>query len=193
MLRHITGPYQGGGPTVKQIARIYRGNATRQLSWRSPPLYRRRRMMKNLIMMLSAATLLMLSVSGCLTTKAEKGGLGGAAAGAVAGQAIGRNTEATLLGAAIGGMLGYVVGNEMDKADRQKVAHTYETVPDGQTNTWVNPNTQTRYQVTPQDTYQRGGRPCREAVILATIDGRPEKVHQTACRDSQGKWIVQGN
>lgn len=42
--------------------------------------------------------------------------LTGAGGGALVGQAIGRDTEATLIGTAVGGMLGYMVGNEMDKA-----------------------------------------------------------------------------
>jgi hypothetical protein len=41
----------------------------------------------------------------------------GALAGAGIGQAAGGNTEATALGAAIGGTAGYVLGNEQDKAD----------------------------------------------------------------------------
>jgi len=40
----------------------------------------------------------------------------GAGGGALVGQAIGRDKEATLIGTAVGGMLGYVMGNEMDKA-----------------------------------------------------------------------------
>ncbi len=51
-------------------------------------------------------------LAGCTT--AEKGAVGGAALGAIAGQAIGGNTESTLAGAAIGGVGGYLVGREID-------------------------------------------------------------------------------
>lgn len=146
---------------------------------------------KNYFIVLSLIALLVTSISACAPTKAGRGGMGGAAAGAIAGQAIGRDTEATLLGAAIGGIAGYIIGNEMDKADRKKVAQTYENVPDQQTTSWENPNTQNKYKVTPQRTYEQNDRPCREVVILATIDGEAEKIHQTACRNSQAKWVVQ--
>ena len=133
-----------------------------------------------------------LLLSGCLTNKAQQGGAGGAAAGALLGQAIGRNTEATLLGAAIGGMLGYVVGNEMDKADRARLNDVYEYSPDNTTTEWRNPNTGNQYQVTPQRTYedQATHRDCREVEILSTIDGKAEKTYATACREN-GKWVMQ--
>lgn len=46
----------------------------------------------------------------------------GAGSGALVGQAIGRDSEATLIGTAVGGIFGYVVGNEMDK-DRNGAIH----------------------------------------------------------------------
>jgi hypothetical protein len=52
--------------------------------------------------------------AGC-ETSAQSGTLIGAGAGALAGQAIGRNTTGTLIGAGVGAAGGYIVGNEMDK------------------------------------------------------------------------------
>lgn len=65
------------------------------------------------------ASLLILSVSmlmsgGC-ESDAQTGGLLGAGLGALAGQAIGGDTGSTLIGAAAGGGLGYIIGNESDK------------------------------------------------------------------------------
>jgi len=57
--------------------------------------------------------------------KGAQGAIGGAAGGALIGQAIGRDTQATLIGAAVGTMLGYIVGNEMDKYDRKELNHAY--------------------------------------------------------------------
>jgi len=51
---------------------------------------------------------------GC-QSDAQTGGLTGAGVGALAGQAIGNDTESTLIGTAVGGALGYVIGNEADK------------------------------------------------------------------------------
>ncbi|MGW8195741.1 MAG: glycine zipper domain-containing protein, partial [Desulforhopalus sp.] len=116
----------------------------------------------------------------------------GAAGGALLGQAIGRNTEATLIGAAVGTMLGYIVGNEMDKYDRQQLNRAYETIPAGQTSSWQNPDSGNYYQMTPQPAYYPNPQtPCRRAEILATIDGRTEKTYTTACRNSAGQWELQ--
>ena len=58
--------------------------------------------------------ILALSTGGC-ESRAQTGGLAGVGIGALAGQAIGRDTEATLIGAAIGAGVGYIIGNEQDK------------------------------------------------------------------------------
>jgi hypothetical protein len=45
----------------------------------------------------------------------QRGAAVGAGVGALAGQAIGRNTESTLIGAAVGTLLGAIVGNAQDQ------------------------------------------------------------------------------
>lgn len=64
---------------------------------------------------------LLLPAGGC-QTRGQTGGLAGIGIGALAGQAIGGNTEATLIGAAIGAGAGYIIGNEQDK----KAAKEYD-------------------------------------------------------------------
>ena len=135
--------------------------------------------------------ILLITMTSCATNKGQKGAGIGAASGAIIGQAIGRNTEATLIGAAVGTMLGYIVGNEMDKYDRQQLNQTYEIAPSGTPTTWHNPDSGNRYQVTPEPAYYPPSQPqspCRKAEILATIDGKTEKTYTTACRNSQGQW-----
>lgn len=61
----------------------------------------------------SLASMLFIN-SGCMpyATPGERGAVHGAAMGAVAGQAIGRNTKSTLIGAGAGALGGAVINNE---------------------------------------------------------------------------------
>ncbi|MGE5608688.1 MAG: glycine zipper domain-containing protein [Bacillota bacterium] len=67
---------------------------------------------------------LTLSLAGC-ETKAQTGALVGGAGGAALGAGIGsmshaRAGEGALIGGAVGALGGYLVGNEMDKADQRE-------------------------------------------------------------------------
>jgi len=62
-----------------------------------------------------------MTLTGC--NDAQAGTLLGAGIGALAGQAIGRDTEATLIGTAIGAGAGYIIGNESDKAKHNRYYH----------------------------------------------------------------------
>ncbi len=149
--------------------------------------------MKRFILLL--LPLIVIGVSSCANyTKGQQGAGIGGLSGALLGQAIGRNTEATLIGAAVGTMLGYIVGNEMDKFDRRELNQAYEYGPSGQTTSWQNPDNGNRYQVIPQPAYTQPlqpQRPCRRAEILATIDGKTERTYTTACRNNAGQWELQ--
>lgn len=138
---------------------------------------------------------LTLLLSSCADgpNKAGMGAAGGAAGGAILGQAIGHNTEATMIGAVAGGLLGYIIGNEMDKYDREQLNHVYERGVSGQSNAWRNPDNGNSYQVTPQPAYSSGSTklPCRKAEIQSMIDGKQETVYTTACRDNNGHWQLQ--
>ena len=75
--------------------------------------------MQRNIMIFLLLSLLFLSVS-CATTQpdrynTQKGAAIGAGVGALLGQAIGRDTEATLLGAGIGTLFGAIAGNAVDQ------------------------------------------------------------------------------
>ena len=118
--------------------------------------------------------------------KGIKGLLLGAGGGALAGQAIGRNTESTLIGTTLGTLVGYMVGNEMDKNSIQYRDVGYQ------------PRYEPRYREQPSS-YQYGYRPvpsyqvpsngCREVEILGTVHGAPEKIITTACPTPEG-WIL---
>lgn len=54
--------------------------------------------------------------------------MAGGGVGAIIGQAAGRSTEATLIGAAVGTGVGYIIGNEVDKKEA-KALEAQNTVP----------------------------------------------------------------
>ena len=143
-------------------------------------------------MFLSAILLFSILTSSC-ATKGQTGAGVGAIGGALAGQAIGHSTEATLIGAAVGTMLGYMVGNEMDKYDREQLNHAYERGTSGRTTAWRNPDTGNSYEVMPQPAYShpQTHQVCRQAEIIAVIDGKTERTYSTACRDDAGRWQLQ--
>jgi uncharacterized protein YcfJ len=62
--------------------------------------------------------LVLIFIAGC-ESDAQTGAALGAIAGAGVGQIAGRNTESTLIGAAVGGTAGYILGNEGDKKKSQ--------------------------------------------------------------------------
>jgi len=134
--------------------------------------------MKSIVILLATVFFAVL-VSGCANTgmsKGQQGAMGGAVVGALVGQAIGHNTAGTLIGMGVGTMLGYIVGNEMDKFDRHQLSQVYERSPSYRTSTWANPDSGNRYAVTPQPFYRtRRNRICRKAEIDAVIDGKQKK------------------
>jgi len=90
-------------------------------------------MAKNLItiMVIVAVSLSSIFIIGC-QSDAQTGTAIGALAGAGIGQLAGGDTEATLIGAAIGGTAGYFLGNEGDKekaqAEREDLRQDMNTV-----------------------------------------------------------------
>ncbi len=118
------------------------------------------------------------------------GGLGGAAVGGQIGNKHDRLRNA-IIGAFAGTVIGYIVGNEMDKYDKQQLNQTFETSPSHKKVTWVNPDNNNRYEVTPEPAYTGdNGRPCRDAYIEAVIDREYKQVKTTACRNNDGTWEI---
>lgn len=136
-----------------------------------------------------------IAIAGCAnTTKQEEGMVIGAVLGGVIGGELGdhdskgeRNTK-ILLGALIGGAIGNQIGKYMDDTDRLKAGQVLETNPTGVGSSWVNPDTNYKYSVTPTNTYTSDAGPCREYTTEAIIGGKVETVYGTACRESDGSW-----
>jgi len=93
-----------------------------------------------------------LSLTGC--NKTESGASWGAGIGALAGQAIGGDTEATLIGAGAGALLGGMIGNDQDH--QQRNADGSYTQRRSTTRTILNPDgTYSTVGSETTDSYQR--------------------------------------
>lgn len=134
-----------------------------------------------------------LVLTACNPTKQDIGTLAGAGAGAAVGAQVGGGTgklAAVAIGTLVGGYIGGQIGKTMDDVDRMKMNQALETQPTGQSYSWTNPDTGHDYAVTPTETYQREGSPCRDYTTEAVIDGKREVVHGTACRQPDGRWVA---
>lgn len=118
------------------------------------------------------------------------GGVAGAAAGSQIGSGSGR-TIATVAGALIGSMVGERIGARMEQNDMQRTGSVLEENRTGETTAWVNPDTGNEFRVTPTETWERGGRPCRAFEFHVETDRGEDRQRRTACRTADGVWEVQ--
>ena len=120
--------------------------------------------------LLVAAIAASLALAAC-ETKQDTGTLVGAVAGGVLGNQFGKGAgrvAATMAGAVVGG----IVGNEIGR--------------------WRNPNNGRYGEIVADDYYERGGARCRNFVHKVWIDGRPQAMRGTACRNPDGTWTQVG-
>ena len=132
--------------------------------------------------------------SGCNQLRNQDVGtvLGGALGGLLGSQfgSGGGQLAATAAGALLGGLVGGNIGRSMDELDRHHANQALENANNGYTSSWENPDSGTRYAVTPTRTFESDGAPCREYTTEAWIDGEPETLHGTACRQPDGTWVT---
>lgn len=76
--------------------------------------------MKRTGVLLATIAVISMVAVGCTTTTTQKGAGIGAAAGALIGQAAGRNTKSTIIGAAAGGLTGALVGDVVQQQQQKK-------------------------------------------------------------------------
>lgn len=146
---------------------------------------------------LSVALVAALALAACENppTKQQVGAVSGAVIGGVVGSTIGGGTGRTVAivaGTVAGGLLGSHIGKKMDEADRIKAAQALEAGRTGQATTWRNPDTGAEYTLTPTKTYETMNGPCRDFTVDAKIDGKPEQVDGSACRQQDGSWKQTG-
>lgn len=126
-------------------------------------------------------------------TKEEQGLLIGAIAGGILGHQVGGGSGqvlATFIGTIAGAVIGGNIGRSMDETDQLNAAATLENVRTGVSSGWVNPDTGYEYVMTPTRTYDSGTGPCREYTLDAQIGGETRQIYGTACRQSDGSWLI---
>ncbi len=152
-----------------------------------------------------------ISIASAITAQASdhrhndiRGVIVGAGGGALLGQAIGRNTQSTVVGTAIGSVVGYLVGSEMDRKSgysnkviyhrEQPVRYEYRREqPIRYEYRREQPVRYQYYEPVAQDNHpQSWERPaqrsnCREAEILGTVNGKARKMYSTVCK-TDGAW-----
>jgi surface antigen len=122
----------------------------------------------------------------------------GAVTGALIGSAFGGGTGerigGAIAGAAIGGLIGNRIGASMDEDDR-RMAYEAEmaALEQGQVGApvgWRNPGSGRYGNIVPGPVYVQRGSRCRSYTHTVYIQGRPEVVRGTACRNSDGSWTA---
>jgi surface antigen len=151
--------------------------------------------MRRLRLCLIAALPLVLTACGPDTNKADTGLVVGAVAGGLLGNQFGKGTGrvlATAAGAVVGGIVGSEIGRSMDKQDRilaqQAELDAFERGESGRPLKWRNPDNGRYGEVVPTRAYRRGTADCRDYTHTIYIDGRPQTMRGTACRNPDGTW-----
>ncbi len=127
--------------------------------------------------------------------KQDTGLVVGAAAGGILGNQVGRGSGkvlATVAGAVIGGIVGSEIGRSMDQQDRilaqQAEMNALERGRSGERIAWRNPDNGRYGDVVPGAPYRRGAVDCRDYTHTVYMNGRPQTMRGTACRNPDGTW-----
>jgi surface antigen len=127
--------------------------------------------------------------------KADTGLAVGAITGGLIGHSAGRGNGrafAAAAGAVVGGILGSEIGRSMDRQDRLLAQRAefdaLERGPSGRPVAWRNPENGRYGEVIPGSPYRRGYEDCRDYTHTITVDGRPQTMRGTACRNPDGTW-----
>jgi len=120
---------------------------------------------------------------------ASTASLMGNANGAIAGRGGGIPISAEF-GALLGDYAGAMLGDEDKRRAFIAQFQALETGPSGAPVAWRNPETGRYGNVVPGPVYQENGVACREYTQTVYIDGSPQTEHGTACRKSDGTWLI---
>ena len=149
---------------------------------------------------LVAAVMSALAIAGCSgpdggPNKADVGTGAGAILGGVVGNQFGKGNGkvlGTVAGAVVGGLVGHDIGRQLDQRDRMLAsraeADAWERGETGRPVQWRNPDNGRYGEIVPMAPYKRGPRDCRDYTHTVYIDGRPQAMRGTACRNPDGTW-----
>ncbi len=138
-----------------------------------------------------------LAVVGCGpdANKSDSGLAVGAIAGGILGSAVGRGNgrvAGAIIGTVAGGIIGSELGRSMDREDRLLAQRAefdaLERGPSGAPVRWRNPQNGRYGEIVPAESYRRGPQDCRDYTHTVYIDGRPQAMRGTACRNEDGTW-----
>jgi len=143
-----------------------------------------------------ASISLMLSGCGQGGLTKQDAGIGiGALAGGVVGNQFGKGDGkvlATALGAFVGGIVGSEIGKSLDDNDRRLAQEAeFASLERGQSGVgqpWRNPDSGHYGMVVPGKPYKRAEQDCRDYTHTIYIDGKPQTMRGTACRNGDGTW-----
>ncbi len=148
------------------------------------------------------AAALTLGLAGCGPdgpNKADTGLAVGAITGGLIGSAVGNGNgkiAAAAIGAFVGGVVGNEIGRSLDAQDRrfaqQAEFAALERGRSGERTEWRNPDSGHYGEVIPSPPYKRGQTDCRDFTHKVYIDGRPQAMRGTACRNPDGTWSSVG-
>lgn len=121
------------------------------------------------------------------------GAVTGAVVGGVAGSAIGGGAgKAVAVGVGIigGALVGGAMGSSMDHSDYRQTNYALSHSAKKKAHHWKSKNG-TRYTVVPTSKSKRmyGYSQCRNYTMIASMNGKNEKVHGVACRKPDGSWV----
>ena len=144
---------------------------------------------------LALAATLAMAACGPDVSNQDTGTVVGAIAGGVLGNQFGKGggkVASTLAGAVVGGIVGNEIGRSLDQRDRELARQAeydaWERGPARQPVRWRNPDNGRYGEVVPDKPYRRGSLDCRDYTHKVYIDGQPQAMKGTACRNPDGTW-----
>jgi len=137
-----------------------------------------------------------LSMAGCQNmNNQDMGTVSGGVIGGLVGSQFGHGGGQLLAvgaGALAGAYIGGAIGKNMDDTDRMRMNQALNNNTAGQPAYWQNDRTHNAYTVTPvKDVTYEGNPYCREYQTKAMINGKPQKMYGTACRQPDGSWKME--